>query len=68
MFRIPLLLKGCYATAIFWWAGSLPADTDGTSLLGRERKNTFQPDLVFPLVSEIVLVEKAFSEPEVELC
>jgi hypothetical protein len=62
-----LLLKGCYATAIFRWAGSLPADTDGIDLLGRKRQNAFQPDLVLPPISEVILVEKPFSEPEVEL-
>jgi hypothetical protein len=64
---VPLLLKGGDPTAIFGWTGSLPTHTDGINLLRRKRKNTFQPDLVFPLVSEVILVEKPFSEPKLEI-
>jgi len=32
-----------------------------------KRKNSFQPDLVLPAIPEVVLVQKPFPEPEVEI-
>jgi hypothetical protein len=43
---------------------SSPANTERIDSFGVDRKNSLQPDVVFPAILEVVFVQKAFANPE----
>jgi hypothetical protein len=64
---IAVLLKRPNPTTLFRRDSSSPANANRIEPLWLKRTDSFQPDLMFPAVLEIVFVQKPFAEAEAEI-
>lgn len=55
------------ATAIFWRTGALAVDANGGGLLGIGLQDRFNPQVVFPVIAEIILIRKAIANAEAKV-